>query len=130
MALFRDLSPRMARNAVCPETLCLSGFQSDFPLSCMAASLGFEPRQADSESAVLPLHHEAKSGGGTVADVGRLSTGENVIFERGWHPCRDAVAWWWGTGGVASLNHRLLHWDASRHPNRGNLTGSTATAAG
>ena len=25
----------------------------------VVASLGFEPRQADSESAVLPLHHEA-----------------------------------------------------------------------
>lgn len=25
----------------------------------MVASLGFEPRQAESESAVLPLHHEA-----------------------------------------------------------------------
>ena len=28
----------------------------------MVASLGFEPRQADSESAVLPLHHEAING--------------------------------------------------------------------
>ncbi len=28
----------------------------------VVASLGFEPRQADSESAVLPLHHEAVSG--------------------------------------------------------------------
>ncbi len=27
----------------------------------MAASLGFEPRQRDSESLVLPLHHEATS---------------------------------------------------------------------
>jgi hypothetical protein len=27
----------------------------------MAASLGFEPRQRDSESLVLPLHHEAKA---------------------------------------------------------------------
>ena len=27
----------------------------------MAASLGFEPRQRDPESLVLPLHHEAKS---------------------------------------------------------------------
>jgi hypothetical protein len=26
-----------------------------------AASLGFEPRQRDSESLVLPLHHEATS---------------------------------------------------------------------
>ena len=26
----------------------------------MVASLGFEPRQSDSESLVLPLHHEAK----------------------------------------------------------------------
>lgn len=25
----------------------------------MVASLGFEPKQADPESAVLPLHHEA-----------------------------------------------------------------------
>jgi hypothetical protein len=29
----------------------------------VVASLGFEPRQADSESAVLPLHHEAVKGG-------------------------------------------------------------------
>ena len=28
----------------------------------MAASLGFEPRQRDPESPVLPLHHEAKAG--------------------------------------------------------------------
>ena len=28
----------------------------------LAARLGFEPRQADSESAVLPLHHEAVRG--------------------------------------------------------------------
>ena len=28
----------------------------------MAASLGFEPRQRDPESLVLPLHHEATSG--------------------------------------------------------------------
>ena len=28
----------------------------------MAASLGFEPRQRDSESLVLPLHYEAKAG--------------------------------------------------------------------
>ena len=27
----------------------------------MAASLGFEPRQRDSESLVLPLHYEAKA---------------------------------------------------------------------
>jgi hypothetical protein len=27
----------------------------------MAASLGFEPRQRDPESLVLPLHHEARS---------------------------------------------------------------------
>jgi hypothetical protein len=27
----------------------------------VAASLGFEPRQRDSESLVLPLHHEAKA---------------------------------------------------------------------
>ena len=27
----------------------------------VAASLGFEPRQRDSESLVLPLHHEARS---------------------------------------------------------------------
>src|SRR5207247_7540059 len=27
----------------------------------MAASLGFEPRQRDPESLVLPLHHEAKA---------------------------------------------------------------------
>ena len=27
----------------------------------MAASLGFEPRQRDSESLVLPLHYEATS---------------------------------------------------------------------
>ena len=27
----------------------------------MAASLGFEPRQGDPESPVLPLHHEARS---------------------------------------------------------------------
>ena len=27
----------------------------------MAASLGFEPRQRDPESLVLPLHHEAMS---------------------------------------------------------------------
>jgi hypothetical protein len=28
----------------------------------MAASLGFEPRQRDPESLVLPLHYEATSG--------------------------------------------------------------------
>ena len=28
----------------------------------VAASLGFEPRQRDPESLVLPLHHEAKAG--------------------------------------------------------------------
>ena len=35
-------------------------FQSKFRDCEMAASLGLEPRQNDSESFVLPLHHEAK----------------------------------------------------------------------
>lgn len=38
------------------ETLVMSAW-----LRHQAASLGFEPRQRDSESLVLPLHHEAKS---------------------------------------------------------------------
>jgi hypothetical protein len=37
----------------------------------MAASLGFEPRQSDSESLVLPLHYEAKiAGRGNYGDAG------------------------------------------------------------
>ena len=42
-----------------PQTLCQPCFQSDSRIFSMLASLGLEPRQADSESAVLPLHHEA-----------------------------------------------------------------------
>ena len=44
-------------------TLYSSVFQSNSVSVEMVASLGFEPRQADSESAVLPLHHEAVGAG-------------------------------------------------------------------
>ncbi len=49
-----------------PENECLSHEMTPDGTTChlsqMAASLGFEPRQNDSESFVLPLHHEAKCG--------------------------------------------------------------------
>jgi hypothetical protein len=51
----------------------------------VVASLGFEPRQADSESAVLPLHHEAVKGGKTkgAAAVGKVKKNNQPPLERG-----------------------------------------------
>ena len=63
MPLFAFLSVTMGKPVNRPETLYLSAFQSKTVSRKMVASLGFEPRQADSESAVLPLHHEAVRGG-------------------------------------------------------------------
>ena len=44
----------------------------------LAGGLGFEPRQADPESAVLPLHHPpiARHRNPTARSIG----GENVVF--------------------------------------------------
>ena len=50
----------MRDNADWPETLYPSAFQSKSGVFQGAALLGFEPRQNDSESFVLPLHHKAK----------------------------------------------------------------------
>jgi hypothetical protein len=40
-----------------PLAAGLSKTTNDFNLSLLAGELGFEPRQTESESVVLPLHH-------------------------------------------------------------------------
>ena len=63
--VFRDI---YAPGKGIPEESVLTdtnGLRSDYFNS---ASLGFEPRQRDSESLVLPLHHEATSGEKLKAD--------------------------------------------------------------
>ena len=45
----------------------------------MVAGLGFEPRQADPETAVLPLHHPAD--GGSVPMPNAESSPNPAIFE-------------------------------------------------
>src|SRR5678816_3203200 len=71
----------------------------------MVASPGFEPRQAESESAVLPLHHEAIERGAEPRG-GEIKV--NPIFPAARPFCRrprspNAAA----TGGaVLSINHK------------------------
>ena len=62
-ALIASLCVRMGNPSIRLGALYPSVFQSNSTRTEMVASLGFEPRQADSESAVLPLHHEAVRGG-------------------------------------------------------------------
>ena len=62
MAFFGNLPQRMETNGKERFPLCLCGSQGKCATFEVAALLGFEPRQADSESAVLPLHHNAMRG--------------------------------------------------------------------
>jgi integrase len=54
-----ELTQLSGNDALGHELACSDTTMRD---SEMAALLGLEPRQADSESAVLPLHHKAKAG--------------------------------------------------------------------
>lgn len=55
-----EISPQASKNHELGRKLTRS--DATMHNRVLAASLGFEPRQNDSESFVLPLHHEAKSG--------------------------------------------------------------------
>ena len=63
MALLAFFCVTMEKAVNRQQTLYPSAFQSDPAPFLMAALLGFEPRQNDSESFVLPLHHKAKCEG-------------------------------------------------------------------
>ena len=47
----------------------------------MAARLGFEPRQTESESVVLPLHNRAVSVGNSFIIIARLPADVNIFSE-------------------------------------------------
>lgn len=62
MGIFWTVMGRTGREANRFESFADQQFQSEMLHFLKAALLGLEPRQNDSESFVLPLHHKAKRG--------------------------------------------------------------------